>query len=156
MTDQQQRRTTMRPQRTSPSRLGRRALLALAAVAAFTAAGTLATPAEACGMRAFYSVPKRPDPDALLATARKALDENRAISATLVAKQVLDIKSATDEQRAEAWSIIGWVRWTRGQRATAVEAMNKSRELDDHALEAVLLLFADAKSAQEVHKALGA
>jgi hypothetical protein len=131
-------------------------VLAFAAAAAFAAVAMPAAPAAACGMRAFYSAPKPRDPDALLADARKALDQDRSISALLSAKAVLDISRATVEQRAEAWSIIGWVRWTRGQRATAVEAMNKSRELDDHALEAVLLLFADAKSAQEVHKALGA
>jgi hypothetical protein len=147
----------MRPQRTSPSRLGHRALLAFTAAAAFAAVATPAAPAAACGMRAFYyESPKQRDPETLLSEARKALDQDRNISALLDAKAVLDIKRATVEQRAEALSIIGWVRWTRGQRATAVEAMKQSRELDEHALEAVLLLFADTKSAQEVHKALGA
>jgi hypothetical protein len=131
-----------------------RALLALAVGATLT--GALAQPARACGMRAFYQerAPRR-DPNALLADARRYLDQGHNISALLAAKSLVATPNATPAARAEGWAIIGWVRWQRGQRAAAIEAMNRGRELDKAASDGVITRFADRGSAKALRRALG-
>jgi hypothetical protein len=134
-----------------------RALLALAAGATLT--GALAQPAHACGMRAFYyddeqQAPRR-DPAALLADARRYLDQGHNISALLAAKSLVASPRASRADRAEGWAIIGWVRWQRGQRKTALQAINYGRALDRAASDSVITRFADRGSAKALRRALG-
>lgn len=147
---------------TTTTRTRTRTKSALAIAAAMLLSGALAAPrtAEACGMRAFYRAPVRKivprDPGALLAQARRHLERKENVSALLAAQQVIDRAGSDAEARAEAWAIVGWVRWQGGRKADAVKAVQQGQALDADTVELALARVEDTKVSRAFRKAVGA
>jgi hypothetical protein len=132
----------------------RRLLAAVALGATTLVAG--APLARACGMEMFYVRPARRTPEVLLAQARRHLAKHENVHAVLAAQTVIDRHDATATQRAEAYAILGWVRWQNGRQADAVAAVASGRELDRVASDAELARVGDSDEARSFRKAVGA
>jgi len=112
--------------------------------------------ARACGMEMFYVRPSKPSPEILLARAHRHLEHHENVSALVAAQEVLDRKRATDAQRAEAYAIIGWLRWQDGRQADALTSVAAGRELDRAASDAEIARVGDTDEARSFRKAVGA
>ena len=136
-------------------RLGVRRILAAIAIGATTLVAG-APLARACGMEMFYVRPARRTPDVLLAQARRHLGKHENVHAVLAAQTVIDRKDATAAQRAEAYAILGWVRWQNGRQADAIAAVASGREIDRVASDAEIARVGDSSEARSFRKAVGA
>ena len=130
-------------------------LVALAALA--LGALAIAPPAHACGMEAFYRRPtSRPQAPLLLAKAKQNMRRGRSALALSQATTVIGDERAKPREKAEAYTVVGWVRWSRGDQPGAVEALRRGRTMDAPAFESVLDEAQDPFLRSLIRKALAA
>lgn len=143
---------------TNPNR-SIRTLVRLAALAALVLGALFVAPprAHACGMEAFYRrPPSRPQAPLLLAKAKQNLRRGRSALALSQATTVIGDERARPREKAQAYTVVGWVRWARGDQGGAIEALRRGRSIDAPAYETVLDEAQDPFLRSLIRKALAA
>jgi hypothetical protein len=136
--------------------VARSLVLGLSLVAVSTVA---APPAQACRM---YRMPilrmQPPQAEELLVQARKQIERADWPGASRVASRITDARGPRAEQRAEAYSIMGWAAWQAGARARALSMFKQARALDKkgEAIEQVLAMTHAPEKLKALREALEA
>ena len=125
------------------------------------AATVTAAPTEAiaCGM---YRMPiirmQPPHAQDLLAQARKKIEKADWPAASRLAGQITEARGPRDEQRAEAYSIMGWAAWQAGARSRALTLFRQARALDrkGQTIEQVLAMTRAPEKLRALREALEA
>jgi hypothetical protein len=135
----------------------RRRVIAIAFIGVAAAGGLAvrAAPAAACGMR--VHVPRR-SPELLLVQALDNFEAGKTGIATIYARAVLRHKRASAHARAQALTVVGWVKAANHDDEGAREALRQARDLDERGdvLNAVLDRASDPEVTARVRRALQA
>jgi hypothetical protein len=117
--------------------------LVLGSLLAAATAAAAPRSAVACGMeRIIIQRLQPPAAEELLVQARKRIEKGDWPLASRTAGRIVDARGPRPEQRAEAYSIMGWAAWQAGARGRALAMFRAARALDrkGEAIEHVLAM----------------
>jgi hypothetical protein len=137
--------------------IDRRRVFAIAFTGVVAAGGLAlrAAPAAACGMK--VHVPRR-SPEVLLVRALDNFEAGKTGIAAIYARALLGHKRASAHARAQALTVVGWVKAANHDDQGALEALRQARDLDKRGdvLNAVLDRASDPEVTARVRRALQA